>query len=150
MQPSHISLRRSQYENASKSFSSLLLIWIYLRQRRDADVMFTVAPSRRRELLWMVGFIACGARCLWVDRSGCPCFIDPSSHKFTTSAVLVLGLTGRDLVKGWGQIVEEGWRERKWAGGTALLPQGGRCFRPGQRRLILVSVETQATEQLHW
>lgn len=33
--------------------------------------------------------------CLWADRSACPCFIDLTPHKFTTSAFLVLRLTGQ-------------------------------------------------------
>lgn len=31
--------------------------------------------------------------CLLADRSACPCFIDLTPHKFTTSAFLVLHLT---------------------------------------------------------
>ena len=47
----------------------------------------------------MAGFMARGAHprhkmhCLWVDRSACPCFIDLTTHKFTTSAFLVHHLT---------------------------------------------------------
>lgn len=48
----------------------------------------------------MAGFMARGAHrrhkthCLWVDRSACPCFIDLTPHKFTTSAFPVHHLTG--------------------------------------------------------
>lgn len=54
----------------------------------------------------MAGFMACGAHprhkmhCLWVDRSACPCFIDLTPHKFTTSAFLVLHLTGERFTGG--------------------------------------------------
>lgn len=63
---------------------------------------------------------------LWVDRSVCPCFIDLTSHKFTTSAFLVHRLTGERFSggmrseggsegkrRGTGRVGCEKWNERK-------------------------------------
>lgn len=63
----------------------------------DDDADQRSLPSRR---FGTAGFMARGAHprhkthCLWVDRSACPCFIDLTAHKFTTSAFPVLHLTG--------------------------------------------------------
>ena len=53
--------------------------------------------------------------CLWVDRSACPCFIDLTPHKFTTSAFLVLHLTEERFS---GGMRSDGGRgmEGKWRG----------------------------------
>lgn len=54
-------------------------------------------PSRRTgwQDLWPAVPIRCTkTHCVWMDRSACPCFIDLTPHKFTTSAFLVLHLTG--------------------------------------------------------
>ena len=100
------------------------------------------APSRWRgqrwwrstlfaqQTVWMAGFMARSAHPrhkmhrLWVDRSACPCFIDLTPHKFTTSAFLVLHLTGERFSGGMrsdrGREMEVKWkgrgrvRRRRW------------------------------------
>lgn len=124
-----------RHEHVSKCLSSFLLIWIYLfgwwrdcwcnclqwaRRSRssgednDEDDQQAWPPQTGR----MAGFMA---RCahprhkthfLWEDHSACPCFIDLSPLKFTTSAILTRCLTGRRFSAGMrsdgGKNGEEG------------------------------------------
>lgn len=64
---------------------------------------------------------------LWVDRSVCPCFIDLTSHKFTTSAFLVHRLTGERFS---GGMRSDGGREAVRERGEE---QGGWDVRSGMR-----------------
>lgn len=50
---------------------------------------------------------------LWVDHSACPCFIDPTPRKFTTSAFPVHRLTGERFSAG---MRSDGGRESARAG----------------------------------
>lgn len=136
----HISAMWLRYEHASKSLSSLLLIWIYLLRRRWWDgwrnclqwllgslrtaraMMMTadaLCPGRRR---WMAGFMALvvpilpaqkkkkNTSRLRVDRFGLSLLYWSSSQ---LPRSWCMAWQEGDLVEGWGQIEEEeeGWRE---------------------------------------
>lgn len=67
---------------------------------------------------------------LWVDRSACPCFIDLTPHKFTTSAFLVHHLTGERFSAG---MRSDGGRE---AGRERGEEEGGWDVGSGTRRRV--------------
>lgn len=123
--PTHFSLMQLSYEHASQCLSSLLLMWIYLflwkwwegvdwhnclqwllcslQMTRTKMTTSTLCPSRQpgwQDLWASRAHPPHKTHCLRADRSACPCFIDLVPHKFTTSAFLVLHLTGPRFSEG--------------------------------------------------
>lgn len=79
--------------------------------------------------------------CLWADRSARPCGIDLAPHKFTTSAFLVLPLTGERFSGGMrsdrGREMEGRGREGERVKGASQRKgengEGGEVKRDGER-----------------